>query len=1130
MFTAIYIKMGNQLSSSSREEINRLLLNNECFTQEGDPIDSNKIFTVVKLSPDSQNLILGKMHVKVKDLDVTSYKSKLDDLNQRLGNQILSHCLISNYWENSKFVIVIRQFCEMTLRKKLIRPPFLNETEKVWMIYQCLIAVQELHENKVFHGDIKTENFLVTSWNWVFLSDLGFYYKPDYLAEGDLTSYNLFFSSSERPACYLAPEKFASGGNKELTAEMDVFALGCVIAEIVLDGQCLFTLPELLSYKRAILKTPARLADIKDENIGNMVASMISLRPEERKHINYYLNWFKREVLTHDIDQIYAVIHGLYTDHNFSTAHQRISGLASHFYEIPWTASDTLLILAEFVTANIRSVNTGAQMVEALELLTDIGMYLSDTCKLHRVLPYIVSILQNVSEKAKVKATCMNSIVKLLTPLKNLTSRDIHLFDEYIWSALSLLINDESDFVKSELARLLPSIASIGRVFFDASCFHSNSSQNYSKALFKFSEKFIRIFKDLIVHKPENQIQVELLSNFADLSAYLDQQLVINNIIPMVLGWLNRGDSFRVLILSQIPRLLEVISTPDLFTQIFTCIEDGLSQHNELVVYRTLLIFALAGKIESHTLRKIITTVVHPNKWIRETVLAILTDLVRKMSPIDNFSILREILLDYIDLPRSSVELITEECLENIHRSFLRVQMARISGLPKLLKTLNDNFRIRESRQLPLLPQKENFKIFSIDYEVHSGLTFREDRLKPVESLSLRGNLIGCLNEHESSVSNILAIEAHQLLISASSDGVVKKWNFSRLDSSKSLTSENLFNPGKKTVMIKSLGLCNEEVFIAQEDQITFIDLVKTTSKSLPMNKLAKAIQFTDRCLATVEQGCLNIYDTRRNNRQVSLKICGFYGPVSCLCSGPTGNTLAVSTYSSALLIFDLRFASTSMIYYHSSGLPILTMQSFNSHSLLVGCEDIALLDLTHGVCTALLNSSSAAGNVSSSSSLNAGGSSFTVPSFRESFDNEWIVKNCYSISHRTRKTFESQLIVRKLLSPGSPYVFSAGNDCLVRCWDLGNACKSFCIGQDPSLKSRFREMIYPDLKVVVQDPLFTQQNVTTNKMVKRRDYQEVPNHRKWSHTDTILDLALVTQPRTLLFTASRDGTIKAWN
>ena len=46
-----------------------------------------------------------------------------------------------------------------------------------WITFQLLHAVAQCHERSVCHGDIKTENVLVTSWNWVFLTDFASY-KP----------------------------------------------------------------------------------------------------------------------------------------------------------------------------------------------------------------------------------------------------------------------------------------------------------------------------------------------------------------------------------------------------------------------------------------------------------------------------------------------------------------------------------------------------------------------------------------------------------------------------------------------------------------------------------------------------------------------------------------------------------------------------------------------------------------------------------------------------------------------------------------------------------------------------------------------------------------------------------------
>lgn len=60
--------------------------------------------------------------------------------------------------------------------------PFLNLLERKWIAFQLLCAVTSIHSKQVYHGDIKTENVLVTSWNWVFLTDFA-PFKPVYLPE-----------------------------------------------------------------------------------------------------------------------------------------------------------------------------------------------------------------------------------------------------------------------------------------------------------------------------------------------------------------------------------------------------------------------------------------------------------------------------------------------------------------------------------------------------------------------------------------------------------------------------------------------------------------------------------------------------------------------------------------------------------------------------------------------------------------------------------------------------------------------------------------------------------------------------------------------------------------------------------
>lgn len=48
---------------------------------------------------------------------------------------------------------------------------------QLWVAYQILAGLAEAHAAGVYHGDLKTENVLVTSWHWAYLVDWASY-KP----------------------------------------------------------------------------------------------------------------------------------------------------------------------------------------------------------------------------------------------------------------------------------------------------------------------------------------------------------------------------------------------------------------------------------------------------------------------------------------------------------------------------------------------------------------------------------------------------------------------------------------------------------------------------------------------------------------------------------------------------------------------------------------------------------------------------------------------------------------------------------------------------------------------------------------------------------------------------------------
>jgi len=135
---------------------------------------------------------------------------------------------------------------------------------------------------KVAHGDIKTENILVTSWNWIYLTDFSTSFKPTFLPLDDPSVFSYFFDTSSRRSCYLAPERFYTSSSDQaklkstlefgkrdgrVTEEMDVFSVGCVLAELWMEGTSPFTLTQLFKYREGQYDLEAYLNEIEEVEI-----------------------------------------------------------------------------------------------------------------------------------------------------------------------------------------------------------------------------------------------------------------------------------------------------------------------------------------------------------------------------------------------------------------------------------------------------------------------------------------------------------------------------------------------------------------------------------------------------------------------------------------------------------------------------------------------------------------------------------------------------------------------------------------------------------------------------------------------------------------------------------------------
>ncbi len=284
--------------------------------------------------PEQKVDVVVKIYVKREKASLQKYglASSLHLLRDKAS--IHAHPNIFPYQhfkESHDAAFLVRQYLPYNLYDRFSTRPFLTIVEKKWITFQLLKGIEQCNLLNVRHGDLKSENILATSWNWIFLADFASF-KPCFLPDNDTSGFDYFFISGRRRQCYLAPERFynttAEVGNTaegrdakkgsgasndrtepinstsahgpqhgELTEGMDIFSIGCVIAEMFMDGKApLFDLAKLLKYRsggsssRRSLR--AALEKFNVPGISKMVQSMLHHNVDSRLSASAYLKTY----------------------------------------------------------------------------------------------------------------------------------------------------------------------------------------------------------------------------------------------------------------------------------------------------------------------------------------------------------------------------------------------------------------------------------------------------------------------------------------------------------------------------------------------------------------------------------------------------------------------------------------------------------------------------------------------------------------------------------------------------------------------------------------------------------------------------------------------------------------------
>lgn len=614
-------------------------------------------------------------------IDITGARLAVKELSEKLRkdlgplNAFPNAIGYSRVVETERAGYLVRQFIKYNLYDRISTRPFLDITEKKWIAYQILRALQTCHAHNICHGDIKSENVLVGSWKWVYLADFA-PFKPTALPETDSAQFLYYFDTSQRRACYVAPERF-SGEEQTLTPAHDIYSAGCVIGELFLDGQPLLTLADLFKYKRGEY---APSLESVDPVVRELVLSMISVAPTNRLSAEQYLEKYADTLFPPQFNTLWQLLEV------FSGTRATISNsdaMIQHVWdnikpeflegalhcpprscqELPkqplpvvvslpnsvWTpqrreecvngaplAESGASILLSFVCAALMSTSTRRARLQAAQLVLVLAEFVTDDVKLDVCLPYLVFLLKD--PLTEVRCTTLALITHLIALVQRYSRLNAKLYSAYLLPRLQQAINPNSPpNLKAALAVCLPQLAE-----------HAVTCEGWPSVapLLGAAVRFLLTDSDTTVRQA-------VLQNADALCAVLRRQGTNEVVLSHVITYLNdKNLPVALSFFAFIARVSPLLGPVDLEQYILPLVLQTLyDDREELVAYvlESLVAIVSLGLLKMKLLLgKIVPAcakfLIHPNVYIRTQALLLVAATAQHLSDAEVFCLLRPIL------------------------------------------------------------------------------------------------------------------------------------------------------------------------------------------------------------------------------------------------------------------------------------------------------------------------------------------------------------------------------------------------------------------------------------------------------------------------------------------------------
>jgi len=284
---------------------------------------------------------------------------------------------------------------------------------------------------------------------------------------------------------------------------MDIFSVGCVIAELFLEAP-IFSLSQLFKYRQGEYNPEiSHLNKIQDGNIRELITHMIQVDPNSRMSADDYLMHWKDKVFpsyfygflqqymysitdpssgrkpvttgTEHLGEPDERIEQIYNDydkisHLLSSSEEKALArphtmppkpndrvfplylnIPNYQHQVSPMQSlaidDGNLIFLTIVVSCLRGTARASARVRGLELLMAFSERLTDEAKLDRVVPYVAQLLTDRSEQVKIAA--LRTLTQILAMVQVVSPLNAYIFPEYVLPRLEGYLPDSTTPVSS---------------------------------------------------------------------------------------------------------------------------------------------------------------------------------------------------------------------------------------------------------------------------------------------------------------------------------------------------------------------------------------------------------------------------------------------------------------------------------------------------------------------------------------------------------------------------------------------------------------------------------------------------------------------------------------------------------